>query len=1096
MDTYYEKYLKYKNKYAQLKNKILKMKGGSLSNLTNSLVMGAGPVGLLNTLALLTRYPYRTTGDINSIDSNNIFLVGKENPWRPQIFFLQNSFREYNSIDFIRDIDMETYRHLEQIGCYIGSPPSTMTPFCFSRYENSQTKNYVPSALAVNSTDIRAPSQMTNNQNVMTEPIYLMHHLSFQVTDFETILLNRIFQINQENINYYCAHSEARNFEEKITCFINKVGSSIFNENCSLDLFKALVVKNYLVTNNQISISDFKPLVIVLHPINKYCNINTWLLYKLFISNYTEEQIQIYKKTIKSHYISKLDEDQTGNSFTNLWDVKVLPNGSIYLKTSANKTRAGSKYSLSRTDLTKCASENICTPNGDIIFLKSEDYEFVFEAESKNKQFGSKSDYYYLKNRSEMTIDKKNKFILQITPLLARSLGRNHIIEVHTSESQHDYYLIIDRKIVEEVGNIKIQFEVRKLTPSPLSTKLHDMRLDLNSSFLEMLLPIRTITEFARPEYETMSVNDIIKIFNQSLYRETDPLVQSTIKLLRHLYTQNLDLILINSGRRKNVTSIKKINTLGFEEKPFDLSKTNPDEDAIVYASVWMFEANNTNNKMFYSDKSSKIIKTDGVTQREISNIPLCSGPNCLAGTYVENFEETYKLKNKVDKKSIVNQVYINNDQVQYFNNKIQTSGIPNSSDLIHQTSAGNNPQHVFRVFGVNLHKEEIKNSITTPKLEKFIDISSNKKFYYTGIQVSTEINMLLRKFKGSDLVNVFKRNLILKNLYMISYLYSQHDYFDETDDDDIVYFIGKIDEKWNNTYGKTKPTKLDKVHETPINETFATVFPITLRYKVKTIESQEINGKVKIIFNLGDSNTTVNFFSGTGLNTGILNVKKILNEYKKNIQAEELNCLNKSYEKSNRRTIYNSLLSSQNSSILSVQRNFENNYGPFIQNVSNKSLEEINRIIDSIISKKKISPSSGRIYVINSLLNSFDKIFKLFAQCENDKHRPNDTGFRVEMLDNELSDYNKILKALKWNLFVCLYNLVEPPVLSSRIDYDKESITYLNNLIYNYSDFCNFNRKQENKNYYCDSLENTTEPVEYDPTRSEGLLISHELTT
>jgi hypothetical protein len=99
MNSYFEKYIKYKNKYSELKEKIIRMKGGNLSNLKNTLVMGAGPIGLLNTLALLTRYSYKTTQDIDSLNSNNIFLIGKENPWRPQIFFLQN-IKSYGTYPF------------------------------------------------------------------------------------------------------------------------------------------------------------------------------------------------------------------------------------------------------------------------------------------------------------------------------------------------------------------------------------------------------------------------------------------------------------------------------------------------------------------------------------------------------------------------------------------------------------------------------------------------------------------------------------------------------------------------------------------------------------------------------------------------------------------------------------------------------------------------------------------------------------------------------------------------------------------------------------------------------------------------------------
>lgn len=47
--------------------------------------------------------------------------------------------------------------------------------------------------------------------------------------------------------------------------------------------------------------------------------------------------------------------------------------------------------------------------------------------------------------------------------------------------------------------------------------------------------------------------------------------------------------------------------------------------------------------------------------------------------------------------------------------------------------------------------------------------------------------------------------------------------------------------------------------------------------------------------------------------------------------------------------------------------------------------------------------------------------------------------------------------------------------------------------MIFNYSDFCNFNRKNLNQDYFFDILQTKTE---YNPTSSEGLLVSTYLTT
>lgn len=96
----------------------------------NVLITGAGPVGLLTTIALLKQK------HVKDLNVSNIYLVERSKYWRPQIFFIQNSY-SYDTIDFIRDIDMETYKSLEKIGCFVGSPASIDRPYCYSKDGNS-----------------------------------------------------------------------------------------------------------------------------------------------------------------------------------------------------------------------------------------------------------------------------------------------------------------------------------------------------------------------------------------------------------------------------------------------------------------------------------------------------------------------------------------------------------------------------------------------------------------------------------------------------------------------------------------------------------------------------------------------------------------------------------------------------------------------------------------------------------------------------------------------------------------------------------------------------------------------------------------------
>jgi hypothetical protein len=233
-------------------------------------------------------------------------------------------------------------------------------------------------------------------------------------------------------------------------------------------------------------------------------------------------------------------------------------------------------------------------------------------------------------------------------------------------------------------------------------------------------------------------------------------------------------------------------------------------------------------------------------------------------------------------------------------------------------------------------------------------------------------------------------------------------------------------------------PNKYSIIKNTPIHEKLMGIFPITLRYKIHTIEKD--NGKT--IFNLGDSNTTVNFFSGTGLNTGISNVKKILTDYKTTLGDNDIKELNKNYMHKNRRTIYNSLLSSQNPSILSPIRIYENKkFGPFKTFISKGTLSEVNRNIDYILSQKEdevqkleefvnysypdISNKELRAANLYLLLKNFESFFEHFVNEE-----------KISIAQHDIEN---ITKALKWNLFVCIYNLyLENPVLGIK-DFNKE---------------------------------------------------------
>ena len=1111
-NSYKNKYIKYKNKYLNLKDKINKMKGGNLLNLKNILVMGAGPIALVNTLALIKRYPFNIASEtekknfFKGIDGNNIFLVGKELPWRPQIFFFQNSYRDYDSADFIRDIDLETYQLLEKVGCYIGAPTSTLTPFCFTTTDTEG--NYEPSALGLSSKIIRAPSGMSPEHN---NTVYIMNHLSFQTSDLEIILLDRIISINKENIKFYL-NKASNELTLDIIEFLNIIKEDNLNKiypnsnalNCEMDLLTGLIIKDDLLSKNMISIEDFRPLVIIFHPFNGYCNYNSFILYKLYKLYKTKKNssFESYFSLLRNEYITQEDIDETGNFIPKIWEPKKDLNGDIYLNLLKNKGLK--KYNIPSDKLNYLIKNKICNIDGEIIFIQKDEYDIVFDAEGANKQFGTKNDYYAIRNRDKIDLDdKKNHIILPLNAFLPNILGQNNIIKLSNNSESYFYLITKDNRNQSNViKKAEIDYIQNKLKLKKLAKKATSI-----TSYLYDFEPIgpecELIIEFKKSELKLeLSLTQIKSLYSTSIYtyNGTDGGDQNEEKELMFKLSNILLINLVIGDITYN--KIEKVNTLYFEESKFDLTNYNPSKDSIVYASVWLFEANKDNNIMKYKE----YITIKNVDGTNIEKVPLCSGPICLKKMNdTENFNDTIKIRKRVDYKTLPNQVYINNDQVQYFNNLVD--GTFNSGKLLHQDFDLNQnlPQHSFRVFGVNLNKHSKYNDIKNPKLnEIFKNTSEIHKYYYNGVQISKEINDLYRELKDDNL-----KNLILKMIFIMAMLYSQDVKLEESFVDkkfDVNIFnntlYDKINLEWNKSYAKKMPTTYSEIKNIPIHENSKTIFPITLRYKINTIEKN----MGKTIFNLGDSNTTVNFFSGTGLNTGVSNIRKILSDYKTNLDDNKIKELNKNYMHKNRRTIYNSLLSSQNSSILSPIRMYENNkVGPFKTYISKGTLDEVNQNIDHILNQKPdevkklnefidvnvyeyLQDKNLRAANFFLLLKNFESFFEYFVTQEI-------SGTTNADINNPTLKFIEILKAVKWNLFVCIYNLyLENPVLGIK-DFNKESINYLNHLIFNYFDFCNFmygDNIKNNKQYNCD----VTGKDPYDSKRSEGYIYSKNFST
>jgi hypothetical protein len=233
---------------------------------------------------------------------------------------------------------------------------------------------------------------------------------------------------------------------------------------------------------------------------------------------------------------------------------------------------------------------------------------------------------------------------------------------------------------------------------------------------------------------------------------------------------------------------------------------------------------------------------------------------------------------------------------------------------------------------------------------------------------------------------------------------------------------------------------------------------------------------------------------------------------------------------KKNRRTIYNSLLSSQNASYLSPKRLFTFNneeYGPYLKNIS----ENNDKIMDDIITKELDIPlfedaiDIGHIAPINSdneikikdistvpeivkkqkrfnfIIENYNSLFELFID---------DLKQNMPEVELEMKELMNIKKELKWNAFVYYHNafiynpLINQSPASDPNEYKRESITYLNHLRFHYFDFCNFMKNKKitgepeennNKDYFCDILRDIqiqvgeTNPIDYDSRRSNEFL-------
>jgi len=168
------------------------------------------------------------------------------------------------------------------------------------------------------------------------------------------------------------------------------------------------------------------------------------------------------------------------------------------------------------------------------------------------------------------------------------------------------------------------------------------------------------------------------------------------------------------------------------------------------------------------------------------------------------------------------------------------------------------------------------------------------------------------------------------------------------------------------------------------------------------------------------------------------------------------------------------------------------------------QNIEKIKEIINNALieNEKNIEESEQSGYAAKSvrnlrfykLLNNWDSFFTYYIDSDlantKIKNKPSTVD---QIIIKSISD------ALRWNLYVFYYNLyIQNPVMGF-FEYDKESITYLNHLKFNYFDFCNFMKgddNNQNSRYTCDLLKKTGSVEPFDPLYSENPLSSDKLTT
>jgi hypothetical protein len=1137
---YKDKYLKYKSKYTNLKKMLNEsiMTGGVGTDRKNILVMGGGPVGLVTALSLLL------DKDENKIKANNIFLVERSRYWRLQVFFIQNSYT-FNSIDYLREIDLETYKRLEKIGCYLGSPASQNYPYCYRQDGTtsiSQAENLILSI------------KKLNEENKTSEDkLFLMNNLSFRIVDFENILFDRLLEINRTNINYYL--EKIQTLEEKYGIdkikFILESLQCLTKNECDRELVIALLIRDILKNKSDYE-GKLPPLLITFDPFTKFINIDCYRMYKVLSNNIISEH---------------------GSNLKTVEEIiKLMKDEKVYL-TKSMLNKAGI-MPIGKTDWSITKEDwnlNLEVRREKTNLLSGNDYEMVFACDSQKSKFLDEEDKFFcIKNKDVINpLDpnnlvelEKNNFMLMIFKQ-GSVIKLNERLFIFTNVQDLDEEPIIKKVYILKELILKEGKSPDNLENYKPSEENYKMEFSLNkTNLLTWLESNKTNTELKenfRKFLNEPDIRDIVNglkvipssVFPKKRYRNcyglmigdynfknTDDKICMLVKIIQ-LYLKNTlleNIVITNEGVQttSTFTNISKVNTLVIEEKEYNEKEPN---NEIINANIWFYEATPETNMLLEN-------KFDTYNEN-INRIPLNVGySEHENGQTLDIKEQVLKFILRTSKGVLPNQVYINNDQAQYYNNSMKYKYNPDTSGgeanwpiYKNPVVSDNAPQHIFRVFGVNTKPEE---NLENKELSDWFSIFKSKPYYYLGYSISSELKKLIKFIENIDEQNIHEKKindiglsdiknkeLLLKlinfHLYLLGLLFSFRNkklnefvnlVLSESPFEDFEqsYFtdglLPIVLEEWNKSYGKKpvgKETEEDinqDLKNNPVNASLASVFEVILKYKEKTIKKDSD----KTIFFIGDSNTTVNFFSGTGVNNGLRHLEHILKNYK--LDESENTKINNDLMNSNRKVIYNSLLSTQNYSYISPKRIFNltnevgNNYGPFLTNFISKNignLDEINQYIDELIQKINLryqevindpysapSKSKNGSILLYTYMRYYDLMFDKIIET---------LQIPVDEPLIPIIKYN-----IKYNLVNVLYSFFNiNPVIGQNIGEGEEIGNYLKYILENQFDFCNFMKgpnPNSNINYKCDLIKDIINVTTYDSRYSIDIPLDYGFTT